>query len=141
MVGPAPLSVKALMAGAVTMKVTGQVNPLLAAVTAAAGGFANVLATASVSVGVAAMGVSGALSLIKATAEAAASLDWSLCAAAWSLKASINLNALMGRLTAFVKIDLIFFTKTWNVTIANWPGIVKNVTLYNSSGFIAGQGC
>ncbi|MFB1485108.1 hypothetical protein [Corallococcus sp. RDP092CA] len=141
MVGPVPLTVKASLTGGVTMRVNGQVNPLVAALTGAAGGFANVVASAAVNVAIASFGVTGSLRLINATVEALASLDWSLCMASWRLKASLNLNALSGTLTGFVKIKLLFFKKTWNVTIANWSGIVRNLVLYNASGSISASGC
>lgn len=137
-VGPVPLTVKAALTGGVTMRVNGQVNPLVAALTGAAGGFANVVASAAVNVAIASFGVTGTLRLINATVEALASLDWSLCMASWKLKSTLNMNALAGTLTGFVNIRLLFFKKTWNVTIANWPGIVRNLVLNNASGSISG---
>ncbi|WP_224240219.1 hypothetical protein [Hyalangium gracile] len=141
MVGPVPLTVKALLTGAVKMGVSGQVNPALAAVTSYAGGVANVVASAAVNVAIAAFGVSGSLSLINATAQAAASLGWNLCSPTWSLKADLNLSALYGSLNAFVRVNFLFFKKTWNVTIASWPGISRYVNLLNSSGTITSLGC
>ncbi|QSQ17931.1 hypothetical protein [Myxococcus landrumensis] len=141
MVGPVPLTVKASLTGGVTMRVNGQVNPLLAAVTGTVGGFANVVASAAVNVAIASFGVTGSLQLINASVAPQASLDWGLCMASWQLKAPLNLNALSGTLTGFVKIKLLFFNKTWNVIIANWSGIVRNLVLYNASGTLSASGC
>ncbi|WP_224364839.1 hypothetical protein [Hyalangium versicolor] len=140
-VGPVPVTVKALLSGGVKMTVTGQVNPALASITAATGAWANVVASAAVNVIIASFGVSGSLALVNATAQAAASLGWSLCTPTWSLKANLSLTALSGTLKAFVKIGVLFFSKTWNVTIASWSGISKSLTLLNASGAISSLGC
>lgn len=136
MVGPAPITVKAQLTGGVKMGVSGQVNPALAAITAYAGGWANVVASAAVNIAVASFGVSGSLALINATVQAAASLGWTLLSPSWSLKADLNLNALSGTLQAFVRINFLFFKKTWSVTIASWSGISSYVNLRNASGII-----
>ncbi|HYH99729.1 hypothetical protein [Hyalangium sp.] len=141
MVGPVPLTVRALLTGGVRMGVSGQVNPALAAITAYAGGWANVVASAAVNVAVASIGVVGSLSLINATVQAAASLGWTLCSPSWSLKADLSLSALSGSLQAFAKVNFLFFKKTWNVTIASWSGISRYVNLVNRSGVMSSLGC
>lgn len=141
MVGPVPVTVKSQLTGGVKMGLNGQVSPALAAITSYAGGWANVVASAAVNVAIASFGVSGSLSLINATAQAAASLGWTLCSPSWSLKADLNLSALKGSLQAFVKVNFLFFKKTWNVTIANWPGISKALNLANYSGTMSSLGC
>jgi hypothetical protein len=134
MVGPVPISVKASLSGGVKMTVSGEVGPTVAKLSAAAGGWANVTASASVNIIVASFGVEGNLTLINVTLPAYGELFWPYCTINWTLKSTLSLNTLSGNLKLYAKIKFLFFSKTWRVTIATWSGLTYNWTLVDLTG-------
>ncbi|NBD14309.1 MULTISPECIES: hypothetical protein [Corallococcus] len=130
-VGPVPITVKAALAGGVKLTVYGQIGPTVAKLSATPGGWSNVTASASVDVIIVAFGVEGSVALINATMPSSGELFWPVCTLDWKLKSDLNLNTLSGTLKAFAKIRILFFSKTWWVTIASWPGITRNWALLN----------
>jgi hypothetical protein len=131
MIGPVPVTVKASLAGGVKLTVFGQIGPTVAKLSATPGGWSNVTASASVDVIILAIGVEGSLVLINATLPSSGELFWPVCTLDWTLKSNLDLNTLSGTLKAFAKVRILFFKKTWWVTIASWPGITRNWSLLN----------
>lgn len=134
MVGPVPINVKASLSGGVKMTVSGEVGPTVAKLSATAGGWSNVTASASVSIIIASFGVEGNLTLINASMPAYGELFWPYCTINWTLKSTLSLNTLSGNLSLFAKIKFLFFSKTWRVTIATWSGLTYNWTLVDLNG-------
>lgn len=134
MVGPVPVTVKASLAGGVKLTVFGQIGPTVAKLSATPGGWANATASASVDVIVLACGIEGSVMLVNASLPSQGELFWPVCTLDWKLKSDLNLNTLSGTLKAFAKVRILFFKKTWRVTIASWPGITRNWSLLNVTG-------
>jgi hypothetical protein len=134
MVGPVPINVKASLSGGVKMTVSGEVGPTVAKLSATAGGWSNVTASASVSIIIASFGVEGNLTLINVSMPAYGELFWPYCTINWTLKSTLSLNTLAGNLSLFAKIKFLFFSKTWRVTIATWSGLTYNWTLVDLNG-------
>lgn len=134
MVGPVPITVKASLSGGVKMTVSGEVGPTVAKLSASAGGWSNVTASASVNIIIASFGVEGSLTLINVTMPAYGELFWPYCSINWTLKSTLSLNTLSGELKLFAKIKFLFFSKTWRVTIASWSGLTYNWTLVDLTG-------
>jgi hypothetical protein len=131
MVGPVPLLVKASIAGGVTYTLSGEVSPLIAKLVSAPGGFANIIASASVNIAVAAIGVTGTLSLLKVSVPATGELRNTLY---WKHAVDLDLSTLSGTLTAFATVRMVVFKKTWNVTIAQWNGLRRTLSLLRAEG-------
>ncbi|MET0405424.1 MAG: hypothetical protein ABW123_23610, partial [Cystobacter sp.] len=124
MIGPVPVTVKASLSGGVKLTVSGDVSPTIAKLALTPGGFASVTASAAVNIIIASFGVSSTLSLINATLPTLGELTWPSCVLNWKLQSDLNFTALSGNVEAFVKVKLLFFKKTWKITIAKWTGIV-----------------
>lgn len=133
-VGPVPITVKASLSGGVKLAVQGLVGPTVARLSAIPGGWSNVAASASVDVIIIAFGVEGSLALINATLPASGEVFWPVCSLDWKLKTDLDLNTLSGTLKAFARIRILFFKKTWWVTIAQWGGITQKRTLLGIEG-------
>jgi hypothetical protein len=134
MIGPVPVTVKASLSGGVKITVSGNVSPTVASLNLTPGGFASVTASAAVNIIIASFGVSSTLSLINAALPTLGELTWPSCVLNWKLKSDLTFSALSGNVEAFVKVKLLFFKKTWKITIAKWSGIVKNLNLFNLTG-------
>ncbi|OJT24390.1 hypothetical protein BO221_14605 [Archangium sp. Cb G35] len=134
MIGPVPVTVSASLSGGVRLSVTGEVTPTVARLTVNAGGFANVSASAGINIVIASFGVSCDLRLVNVNLPTTGELFWPLCSLNWKLKSDLQLNYLAGTLQGFVKVKILFFKKTWKVTIASWPGFTKNFSLLNLYG-------
>ncbi|MBJ6761641.1 hypothetical protein JGU66_12770 [Myxococcaceae bacterium JPH2] len=134
MVGPVPVRVAASVSGGVKLTVTGQIGPTVARLTATPGGWANVTASAGVDIIIAGFGVEGSLTLININLPAFAELFWPFYSLDWTLKATLNLNALSGTLKLYVRIGFWIFKKTWWLTIASWGGINQSWNLYTNNG-------
>lgn len=134
MIGPVPVTVKASLSGGVRLTVTGEVGPTVARLSATPGAFANVTASAAVNIVIASFGVSCDLRLVNANLPSTGELFWPLCTLDWKLKSDLQLNYLAGTLQGYVKVKLLFFKKTWKVTIASWAGYTKNFNLLNLYG-------
>jgi len=134
MVGPVPITVKASLSGGVKLAVQGLVGPTVARLSAIPGGWSNVAASASVDVLIVAFGVEGGLALINATLPTSGEVFWPVCSLDWKLKTDLDLNTLSGTLKAFARVRLLFFKKTWWVTIAQWGGITHQRTLLGIEG-------
>lgn len=134
MVGPVPITVKASLSGGVKLAVQGLIGPTVARLSAIPGGWSNVTASASVDVIIVAFGVEGSLALINATLPASGEVFWPVCTLDWKLKTDLDLNTLSGTLKAFARIRILFFKKTWWVTIAQWGGITHQRTLLGVEG-------
>lgn len=134
MVGPVPINVTASMAGGVKLTISGEIAPTVAKLNAVPGGWANVNASASVSIVVASFGVQGGLTVINVTLPTYGELFWPLCTINWKLKTDLTLNTLSGYLDLFAKINFIFFSKTWTLNIARWNGLNYNLNLVNLNG-------
>lgn len=134
MVGPVPITVKASLAGGVKLNVLGEITPTVARLTATPGGWSNVTASASVNIIIASFGVEGSLTLINATMPSVGELFWPLCTINWTLKSDLSLNTLGGTLSLYAKINFLFFSKKWTVTIAKWNGLTYNWSLLNVNG-------
>ncbi|WPB82387.1 hypothetical protein KYC5002_25120 [Archangium violaceum] len=136
MIGPVPVTVSASLSGGVRLSVTGEITPTVARLTVNAGGFANVSASAGINIVIASFGVSCDLRLVNVNLPTTGELFWPLCSLDWKLKSDLQLNYLAGTLQGFVKVKILFFKKTWKVTIASWPGFTKNISLLNLYGSI-----
>jgi hypothetical protein len=134
MVGPVPLTVKASLSGGVRLSVNGEVGPTIARLTTTPGGFALVTASAAVNIIVASFGVACDLRLVNANLPTMGELFWPLCTLDWKLKSDLQLNYLAGTLQGYAKVKLLFFKKTWKVTIASWAGFTRNLNLLNLYG-------
>ncbi|TQF14906.1 hypothetical protein FJV41_16505 [Myxococcus llanfairpwllgwyngyllgogerychwyrndrobwllllantysiliogogogochensis] len=134
MVGPVPITVKASLSGGVKLAVQGLIGPTVARLSAIPGGWSNVAASASVDVIIVAFGVEGSLALINATLPASGEVFWPVCTLDWKLKTDLDLNTLSGTLKAFARVRILFFKKTWWVTIAQWAGITHKRTLLGIEG-------
>lgn len=134
MIGPVPITVKASLSGGVRLTVTGEVGPTVARLTANPGAFANVTASAAVNIVIASFGVSCDLRLVNANLPSIGELFWPFCTLDWKLKSDLQLNYLAGTLQGYVKVKILFFKKTWKVTIASWSGFTKNFNLLNLFG-------
>ncbi|WP_338871472.1 hypothetical protein [Myxococcus stipitatus] len=134
MVGPVPVTVKASLSGGVKLAVSGEVNPLVARLAATPGGWSHVTASAAVDVVIVGFGVEGSLALINATLPASGEVLWPVCNLDWKLKTELDLNTLSGTLKAFARVRVLFFKKTWWVTIAQWAGISHQLTLFGVEG-------
>ncbi|MCP3064742.1 hypothetical protein LXT21_38820 [Myxococcus sp. K38C18041901] len=133
-IGPVPVTVKASLSGGVKLTVSGLVGPTVARLSATPGGWSNVTASASVDVIVVAIGVEGSLALINATLPASGEVFWPVCSLDWKLRTDLDLNALSGTLKAYAKVRVLFFKKTWWITIAQWAGITHKIPLLGVEG-------
>ncbi|HYO74513.1 MAG TPA: hypothetical protein VEU33_51410 [Archangium sp.] len=134
MIGPVPVTVRASLSGAARFSVSGEVGPTVARLTANAGGYANVSASAAVNIVIVSFGVSSDLRLINVNVPTVGELFWPFCTLEWKLKSDLQFNYLSGTLQGFVKVKILFFKKTWNIKIASWPGWSRNINLLNLFG-------
>lgn len=133
-VGPVPVLVTARLNGGIKVDVYGSVGATVASMTLKPGGWAQINASASVNIVVAAVGVSSNLTLVNVTLPAVASLSWPSCTLTWKLKADLSLKSMSGTVWVWAKLRFIFYTKTYKVTIASWGGIYRAYTLKNIYG-------
>jgi hypothetical protein len=89
------------------------------------------VASAAVDIYVAAIGVEGTLTLIKATLPTTLSLVAASCGDVdWKLATDLVGNTLSGKLSVFVKIRLLFIKKKKSIKIADWKGETRNWNLF-----------
>jgi hypothetical protein len=134
-VGPVPVNVKLNVSGGASLTVNGEIGPTVARLNVQPAAYANLTGSASASVIVAGVGVDVSMKLLDLKLPSYGELFWPYCTLDWKLQSNLVLtNTLGGKVSAWAKVSLIFFKKTWRVTIAEWTGINRNWTLLNIYG-------
>jgi hypothetical protein len=134
-IGPVPVNVKLNVTGGASLTVNGEIGPTVARLSAQPAAYANLTGSASASVIVAGVGVDVSLKLVDAKLPTTGELFWPYCTLDWKLQSNLVLtNTLGGKISAWARISLLFFKKTWRVTIAEWAGINRNISVLNIYG-------
>ncbi|AKJ06033.1 Hypothetical protein AA314_07659 [Archangium gephyra] len=133
-VGPVPMSASASMSGGAKFTVKWEISPTVARLTLTPNGNSKVTFSAGVDIFVLYVGVEGTLSIVNVGVPAYGELFWPLCQLAWTLDSKLNIGALSGTVALVAQVKFLFFSQSYKVTIAKWPGLTKSLTLLNRNG-------
>lgn len=132
--GPVPLTVSGSLTGEAAYLVAGNTTSTAAYVagTPTAGLYAR--ASISASIGVAALGVDGQLTVAQGSLNTAAGMAKTSTAFRYDLTSDVQLNLLRGSIDAWVRVGFWRFKKTWRRNLVRWGGFNYSQALYNGNG-------
>lgn len=132
--GPIPVTVHGELTAAAGYVVNGYTAATQASVTGRPTAGLYALGSITASVGIAALGVDGRITIAEGALPTRASMSRTTAGITHNLGSDVQITLLSGRIDAWVRVGFWYFKKTWRRNLVNYPGIRAQAALYNVTG-------